>query len=206
MTVVGGAQPDLFGTEGLLPEGLCFEPGFLSLAEERALLDVAAALPIEPARYRGYTARRRVFAWGGLHDDGQDYARPAGTLDELPEPLRALRERIGGWAGVAPADFAHVMVSEYRPGTPLGWHRDAPQYELVAGVSLGSTARMRLRPWPPAKKTPILELALTPRSAYVFRGTARWGWQHSLPPVPSLRWSVTLRTVRARVDEGPLPS
>ncbi|HYJ97513.1 MAG TPA: alpha-ketoglutarate-dependent dioxygenase AlkB, partial [Burkholderiaceae bacterium] len=100
---------------------------------------------------------------------------------------------------VAADDFVHAMVAEYTPGTPLGWHRDAPDYELIAGVSLGSAARLRCRPWPPRdpKKDDILALELAPRSAYLMAQTARWGWQHSVPPVPALRYSVTMRTVRA---------
>ena len=94
------------------------------------------------------------------------------------------------------------MVAEYTPGTPLGWHRDAPDYELIAGVSLGSAARLRFRPWPPRdpKKDDILSLELAPRSAYRMAQTARWGWQHSVPPVPALRYSVTMRTVRGGAD------
>ena len=62
-----------------------------------------------------------------------------------------------------------MLINEYRVGTPLGWHRDSPEYNLVAGVSLGAPCRMRFRPFPPqprVQKVPILSLELAPRSAY----------------------------------------
>lgn len=92
-------------------------------------------------------------------------------------------------------------VTEYRPGTPLGWHRDAPEYEAVAGVSLGGAARMRLRPYQPGaahRKEDVLSLELEPRSAYQIRDQARWGWQHSIAATRQLRYSITFRTSRRR--------
>jgi len=91
-----------------------------------------------------------------------------------------------------------AVVAEYRPGTQLGWHRDVPQFGVVAGVSLGSPARMRLRPWPHAThtQTRALVLELAPRSAYVIRDDARWKWQHAISPTKGLRYSITFRTLR----------
>ena len=88
-------------------------------------------------------------------------------------------------------------MSEYRPGTQLGWHRDVPHFEIVAGVSLAGSATMRFRRFPPRKGASVLTLELEPRSAYVLRGEARWGWQHAIAPTPALRYSVTFRTRRA---------
>lgn len=183
-TAVVTTQPDFFGLAEVLPPGLQFEPQFIDAAAERALLEVAAALPLQQARFKIYTARRRVHHF---------------APDALPPALQSLRDRLAAWAGIDGADFVHAMVSEYRAGTPLGWHRDAPQYELIVGVSFGGHARLRLRPWPAVdpKKDDIVALDLVPRSAYLMRGPARWAWQHSVPPVPGLRYSVTMRTARA---------
>jgi hypothetical protein len=41
-----------------------------------------------------------------------------------------------------------ALINEYRPGAPIGWHRDAPQYEVVAGLSLLSACHMKFRPVP----------------------------------------------------------
>jgi len=97
-----------------------------------------------------------------------------------------------------------ALINEYRPGAPIGWHRDAPQYDIVAGVSLLSSCRMRLRPYASpseAAKSGIRrhtthELELTPRSAYVMSGDARSRYEHSIPAVTALRYSITFRTLR----------
>jgi alkylated DNA repair dioxygenase AlkB len=196
-TAIHSAQGALFDRAGLLPAGLLIEPAMIDVDEERALLAIAAALPLREARYKSYTARRRVYAYGSQFDFDAYRLRPT-AIGELPAPLHALRERLASWVGVRPDDFVHVMIAEYRPGTPLGWHRDAPDYELIVGVSLGSAARLRFRPWPPRDptKNDIVAIDLAPRSAYLMRDAARWGWQHSVPPVSALRHSVTMRTAR----------
>jgi alkylated DNA repair dioxygenase AlkB len=97
-----------------------------------------------------------------------------------------------------------VLINEYRPGTPIGWHRDAPQYELIAGLSLLSSCRMRLRPYlspteaasTKQRRTTTHELELLPRSAYVMEGDARSRFEHSIPAVTNLRYSITFRTLR----------
>ena len=196
-TTIHTAQGSLFDPTAGLPDGLAYEAAFIDRNDERALIEIIAGLPLHEARYKQYTARRRVHAFGSKFDFDAYQLKPQ-PIGVLPAPLQRLRERLAAWAGIAADDFVHVMVAEYTPGTPLGWHRDAPDYELIAGVSLGSAARLRFRPWPPRPRgqDDILTLELAPRSAYRMAQTARWGWQHSVPPVPALRWSVTMRTVR----------
>jgi alkylated DNA repair dioxygenase AlkB len=191
-------QADLFGSA--LPPGLRYEPRFLTPAEEAALLQWIATLPLQEARYKAYTARRRVLGYGSRFDYDLNHLKPA---DPIPEALLPLRERAALWAGIPAGSLAGALVAEYRPGTPLGWHRDVPDYELVIGLSLGGEARMRLRRYPPLapKKADVLSLDLEPRSIYLLQGEARWGWQHSIAPTPALRWSITFRTLR-QVQRG----
>lgn len=192
-----GSQQDLFGHDvsPFLPQGLFFREEFINIDEETALLGHVAGLPLHEARYKQYTARRRVVNYGSRYDFGDGELLDAPPIADFLLPLRA---RLAQWAGVRPEEFSNALVAEYRPGTPLGWHRDVPDYELVAGVSLASEARMRLRPYPPEqpRKEDIIDLHLPPRSAYILRGTARWGWQHSIAPTPALRYSITFRTRR----------
>jgi len=179
----------------VLPDGLAFREDFIDPAEEAALLAVIADLPFEAARYKAYTARRRVVSYGHRYDFDDNRLEPAAPIADFLLPLRA---KAAAWAGVAPGDFVNALVAEYAPGTPLGWHRDVPDYELVFGVSLAGSARMRLRRYPPVhpKKADVIALELPPRSAYVLQGVARWGWQHSIAPTRELRYSITLRTRR----------
>jgi alkylated DNA repair dioxygenase AlkB len=94
--------------------------------------------------------------------------------------------------------FNHALVAEYAEGVQLGWHRDVPDFEVVVGVSLLSACRMRFRRYPPGPREKGLAIELAPRSIYRMEGEARWGWQHSVPPVPALRYSITFRTLRER--------
>lgn len=188
-------QSSLFGDAPAGPSGLIYEPAFLSVEEERELLQHVAALPFHGASYKEWTARRRVVSYGGRFDFDRNVLVEAAAVPVLLHPLR---ERLAGWCRVRPEEFGHALVSEYSPGTPLGWHRDAPCFEMVAGVSLAGFARMRWRPYPPAAQTAraTFALDLPPRSAYIMRDAARWDWQHAVSPTKMLRYSITFRTLR----------
>jgi len=118
-----------------------------------------------------------------------------GPEAEKPQFLRPLLERVAAWLGVGAAELEQVLINEYRTGTPLGWHRDSPEYNLVAGISLGAPCRMRLRPFPPRRGDAVLALDLAPRSAYQLCGDVRWRWQHSVSATKALRYSITFRTL-----------
>jgi len=187
-------QAELFAEGSALPNGLVYLPGFVSGDEERGLVEGIGALDLREAKYREYTARRRVASFGAGYDFDANELTPAPLIAPFLLPLR---DKVASWLHVAPDAFGYALVAEYRPGTQLGWHRDVPQFEMVAGISLASACRMRFRPYPPKRGDPVLALDLEPRSAYVLRGEARWGWQHSIPPTPALRYSITFRTRRA---------
>ena len=188
-------QGALFDGAPAWPPGLVYQPELITPAEERALLEQIAGLEFTSARYREWTARRRVARFGGQFDFTRNVLVEA---EPVPAFLSALGEKIGAWCGVMPSGFRHVLVSEYAPGTPLGWHRDAPCFETVAGLSLAGECRMRWRPYSSqsnARTTLVLDPA--PRSAYVMKGPARWDWQHAISPTKRLRYSITFRTLRS---------
>lgn len=190
------AQADLFSAPASLPEGLVYQPEFLTRAEEAALLEVIGHLPLEAMRYRGFTARRRVASFGGQYDFDANRLQPTAPL---PPSLQPLRRKAAAWMGVAPEAFTHALVAQYQEGTPLGWHRDVPDFEEVVGISLLNEAVLRFRPYPPRepKRAGVIKLRVAPRSIYLLRGPARWAWQHSVAPTHALRYSITFRTARA---------
>ncbi|ANN65857.1 alpha-ketoglutarate-dependent dioxygenase AlkB [Bordetella bronchialis] len=185
------------GPSSAMPPGWRYEDGFLTAQEEAALLALVRGLPLQAARYKSYTARRRVVSYGGSFDYDANRLQPA---QPLVESLHGLRARVADWMGVAPERLAHVLVAEYPPGAPLGWHRDVPDFEDVAGVSLGSPAVLRFRPYPPQRpsRRDILRADVLPRSIYLMQGAARWDWQHSVAPLAAPRWSITFRTLAGR--------
>ena len=201
-------QRDFFDFGPALPGGLSYEPEFLTGEEEAALLEEFRALPFRHARFQQYTARRRVVRFGSeavrtrVPDEEADFPRIA-----FPPFLCALRAKVAARTGIAEARFEHGLVTEYSPGTPIGWHRDAPHHETVAGLSLAGECRMRFRPMrvrngKAAAQGEAIALTLQPRSLYVMRDDVRWQWQHSIPAVKALRYSITMRT---QVAAGVVP-
>jgi alkylated DNA repair dioxygenase AlkB len=197
------AQADLFAVPvPVLPDGMVYQPEFLTREDEASLIELVAQMPLEKMRYKAYTARRRVLSFGGRYDFSANRLQVA---DELPPDLEPLRRKVARWLGVDPGDLVQTLVAEYREGTPLGWHRDVPDFEDVVGVSLLNPAVLRFRRYPPhdPKKVDVIKLVVEPRSIYLLRGPARWAWQHSVAPAKSLRYSITFRTAaRTSVREG----
>lgn len=192
-------QPSLFAPVRIEPiPGLHYEEDFLGEQEEAELLAIIGTLPLHAAQYKQYLARRKVLGFGGSYDFDTHRLGPGSPLDERLLPLR---NRVADWMGVEREHLQHVLVAEYAPGTPLGWHCDVPDFEAIAGVSLGSEAVLKFRPYPPdeAAKRQVLPVPVAPRSIYRIEGLARWGWQHCVPPVKAQRWSITFRTPRAPV-------
>jgi alkylated DNA repair dioxygenase AlkB len=195
-------QGDLFGVLPVLPQGLEYVLDFIGADEEAALIEAIAQLPpqlaLKEAKYKEYTARRRTTTFGSEYDFGANVLEAAPAV---PEFLLPLREKVAAWTDIPPARFAQALVTEYRPGTPLGWHRDVPQFEVIAGVSLGAACVMRFRPYEgraARARGDAFSLELHPRSAYIMRESARWDWQHAIAPTPGLRYSITFRTLRKK--------
>jgi alkylated DNA repair dioxygenase AlkB len=187
-------QAELFAAAARYPDGFVYREDFLTADDEIELLAIITRLPLREAQYRQYTAKRRTISYGSSYDFSTNVVMPAPPVAEFLLPLR---ERVAAWVGIAAADFAYALVTEYRPGTQLGWHRDVPHFGTVVGISLAGGARMRFRPWPPNRDTARARrfvLELQPRSAYVLQREIRWRWQHAISPTKTLRYSITFRT------------
>jgi alkylated DNA repair dioxygenase AlkB len=190
-------QAQLFAAYPAGPPGLTYAPQILTLAQEAQLLEVIRTLPFEEAQYKEWRARRRIVSFGGRYDFTRQELTKA---PPIPEFLLPLRGQLAEWAEIPEQRIQHAMIAEYRPATPLGWHRDVPQFEDVLGVSLLGHARLRFRPWPPAPgQRATWKVDLEPRSAYLMRGAARWQWQHAVSPTRELRYSITFRTRNAQL-------
>ena len=191
-------QSSLFDGQPELPLGLVYRPDFLTPQEETVLLGQIRLLPFHEARFQQYTARRRVvrFGEGDYPASYGPAAEEANPRRPFPDFLVPLRRKVAQWRGLPEAAFVHALVTEYRPGTPIGWHSDAPHFDIVAGISLAASARMRFRPYAAkTDKKAAIAVELAPRSVYVMQGDIRWHWQHHLPPVKQLRYSITFRTL-----------
>jgi alkylated DNA repair dioxygenase AlkB len=187
-------QHSLFPIVGdAFARGFFYETEFLTGAEEAGLVELIRGLPLAAAEYKQFRAKRRVVSYGGRYDFN---AQRLNDAEPVPAFLEPLRQRIARWAGRPAAAFSHALIAEYAEGTQLGWHRDVPEFELVVGVSLLGPCRMRFRRYPPRLRERSIAVELAPRSIYRLENEARWEWQHSIPPTPALRYSITFRTLR----------
>jgi alkylated DNA repair dioxygenase AlkB len=182
-------QIELFETAPNLPDGFSYREDVISRRDEAALIAQFTALPFQPFEFHGYLGKRRIVSFGWRYD----YAgRALRESSAIPDFLLPLRRTAAAFAGVPEDGLAQVLVTEYAAGAGIGWHRDKPMFEDVVALSFLAPCKLRFR-----RKTGTVwerrSLTVRPCSAYLLRGAARHVWQHSVPPVADLRYSVTFR-------------
>jgi|SRR5947209_2788994 len=194
------SQLDFFGRAGgarktaaELPGDFRYEPELIGPADEAALLAFVRELPFRDFEFHGYTGKRRVVSFGWHYDFSAQHLQKA---DDIPDFLLALRSAAAAFAGSEPEELQHVLVTEYGPGAGIGWHRDKAVFGETVGVSLLTPCVLRLRRKVGEKKWERANVVAEPRSAYLLSGPARSVWEHSIPAVDSLRYSITFRNLR----------
>jgi alkylated DNA repair dioxygenase AlkB len=185
-------QADLFEGGPRAPEGFRYEPKLIGKDDERTLLLRVRELPFKEFEFHGYTGKRRVVSFGWKYDFTHQTLQQS---DDLPDFLASLREVAAAFAGVQPHTLQQVLVTEYDSGAGIGWHRDKAVFGAVIGISLLSACTFRLRR-KAGSTWERFSITADPRSAYLLRGPARTEWEHSIPPVDALRYSITFRNFR----------
>jgi alkylated DNA repair dioxygenase AlkB len=187
---VPGDQLTLFSPQPL-PEGFAYRQDAISHNEEDRLLREIEPLPFKEYQFHGFEGRRRVVSFGWQYDWTQRKALPA---DPIPLFLREICGTVQSASGFPVPELEQVLITEYAPGAPIGWHKDRPVFGDVMGLSLASSCRFRFRKREGDGIWQRVSLRLEPRSAYLLTGPARWVWEHSIPPVDALRYSITFRS------------
>jgi alkylated DNA repair dioxygenase AlkB len=188
----------LFNSVPAMPEGMQYVADLISPEEERALVERLAELPFRAFEFQGFLGKRRVVSFGWRYDFN---VMKVEKTEDIPAFLLPLRERAAAFAGLDPAALQQVLLTEYAEGAGIGWHKDRSVFGEVVGISLLAPCLFRMRRKIGAKPRPTWErlaLTLAPRSAYLLAGPARTDWEHSIPAVASLRYSVTFRNLRER--------
>jgi alkylated DNA repair dioxygenase AlkB len=176
-------------------EGLRYQPEFVDSDFEAALLERISDLPFREFEFHGYLGKRRVVSFGWRYEySGRGALREA---EDIPGFLLDLRSRAASFAHLEPEELQQVLVTEYRQGAGIGWHRDKPVFEKVVGVSLLAPCVLRFRRKLEGTRAWEREnLVAQPRSAYLLEGPVRREWEHSIVSVDELRYSITFRSLR----------
>jgi alkylated DNA repair dioxygenase AlkB len=186
----------------LMPEGFHYWPELISEEEEAALMDAVSSLEFKPFEFKGFVGNRRVIAFGWRYDFNDSSLKRAA---DIPAFLLPVRERAAEAANVPPIAIEQAMVTEYSPGAAIGWHRDRPIFGEIIGVSLASQCTFRFRK-KIGDKWDRTSIILDRRSAYLLKGPVRTDWEHSIPAVAMLRYSITFRTMKSKAGRGEIPS
>ena len=135
-------QADLFETDSEYPAGFRYAPEFISRAEERRLVEHLQQLDFRPFDFHGFLGKRRIVSFGWRYDfNGGGLTK----TDDMPDFLLPLRERAAAFAGLVPTELQQVLLTEYQPGAPIGWHKDRSVFGDVVGISLLSACTFRFR-------------------------------------------------------------
>jgi alkylated DNA repair dioxygenase AlkB len=187
------AHADLFDPRpAVLPAGFKYQPDLISKETERTLVEQIAGLPLKEFEFQGFLGKRRIVSFGWRYDfNGGGLQR----TEDLPTFLLPVREQAAAFAGMPPERLKQVLVTEYKPGVQIGWHKDRSVFGEVIGVSLVSSCIFRLRR-KLGTKWERASIVAGPRSAYLLSGPARTEWEHSIPAVEALRYSITFRNFK----------
>jgi len=186
-------QIDFFTETPKYPEGFRYEREIISREDERVLIEHIRTLPLKEFDFHGFLGKRRVKSFGWRYDYDDERLKEA---EPIPDFILPLRERAARFADLKPDQIQHVLFTEY-DHAGIGWHRDKANFEDVIGVSLLASCTFRLRR-KVGSRWERVSLEAEPRSAYLMRGPSRTEWEHSIPEVDGVRYSVTFRTLRAK--------
>jgi alkylated DNA repair dioxygenase AlkB len=193
LAMVTPAHPDLFDRGDKLPSGFRYALDLIEAKEEDVLLERIPSLPFREFEFQGFLGKRRVVSFGWRYDfNGGGFEK----IDAIPAFLLPLRAKAAEFSDLSPDAIEHALITEYRPGATIGWHKDRPVFEDVIGISLAAPCNFRFR----RKAGETWErrsLVLAPRSVYLLGGSSRTEWEHSIPGLDTLRYSVTFRTLKA---------
>lgn len=186
----------LFQLEPVLPAGFLYYPEFISCQEEAELLREIQGIKLHTFYFQGYEAKRKVTSFG------YDWNFEKQLLTKgraIPASFGWLIERVAETCSIPHHEIAELLITEYPVGSVINWHRDAPPFDIIAGISLSTDCTFKLRPQEKTKQTrqSVLSVPVSRRSLYILKDEARTHWQHSTSPVKQIRYSVTLRTLKS---------
>ena len=132
----------LFPQTQIFPDGFSYSPEFLSEAEESILVNLISNISLHTFIFQGFEAKRKVASFG------YDYSFDKRTLTkgrQIPVEFDWLIDKVKTYSGIA-EDIAELLITEYPPRSVINWHRDAPPFDIIIGISLSADCVFRFRP------------------------------------------------------------
>jgi alkylated DNA repair dioxygenase AlkB len=185
----------LFDIGPVLPGGFNYYPDFINQMEENQLLGSILQLELHTMKFHQYEAKRKVISFGKGWSFTEQQLKPGAPI---PPDFDFLVDKIAQKLSIRRESIAQFLITEYPVGSVINWHRDAPPFDIIAGVSLNSNCNFKLRPHEKEKQTRAntIVLPVERRSLYSMQGPAKMEWQHSTAPVETVRYSLTFRTLK----------
>jgi alkylated DNA repair dioxygenase AlkB len=186
----------LFDELPILPEGFHYYPDFIDERQEQQLIAAIQEIELHSMVFHNYTAKRKVASFG------YDYNFSTKQLTKgaaIPENFNWIIDRAAKQLLISREQIAELLLTEYPVGAVINWHRDAPPFDSIAGLSLAADCIFKLRPHDRSlqSRKSIISLPVRQRSLYIIQGPARSDWEHSTAPVTHVRYSITLRTLKS---------
>jgi hypothetical protein len=187
-----GRATSLFGQD--YPSGFQYDENFVTDTEEAALLDAIANITFSAFEMRGVIARRRVAFFGESYDRAE--------VEPVPDFLLPLRARIAMWRASNRTLSRWLSSMNTRParrsvGTVMPRRTTSFRASRCFLNAACGSAHIAAPPRPAGRRAASHEIKLDRRSAYLMTGESRNSYEHSIPPVRALRYSVTFRTLRS---------
>jgi len=173
-----------------------YRPNVISRNDQEALAREVANLPFKPFDFMG-TANRQLVSFGYRYD----YDRSA-VVEASPFPsfLVSLRNKVAAIFDRPVEDFRQALITSIDPAREsvgIATRRSSRSSACRCSHRVCWGFRRKA-----AETWDRVSLAVEPCSAYLLSGAARTVWEHSIPALNELRYSITLRTVVAKAPSG----
>ncbi len=185
----------LFDVTPVLPEGFSYHTNFISETEEIQLVKLIQQFDLQPMKFHEYEAKRKIISFGNGWSFTEQKLKEG---NPIPAEFDFLIEKIANHRSIGKESIAQFLITQYPVGAIINWHRDAPPFASIAGVSLLSDCIFKLRPQDVSKQTrsATISLPVQRRSLYIMQGISKIEWQHSTAPCDRVRYSLTFRTLK----------
>jgi alkylated DNA repair dioxygenase AlkB len=121
---------------------------FISHDEEKVLHEQIMKVPLHPLIFQGYEAKRKVASFGY---DWNFQTRTLSKGNLIPQPFQFIIEKVAKKISIPVEQFGELLLTEYPTASVINWHRDAPPFGVIAGISLLTACTLRFRPYEKTK-------------------------------------------------------